>query len=172
MKTKSKLGLTARQQRAAVLLAEGQTTGSIAEQLGIRRATLANWKNRPDFEAFVNQLKGEAKAAAQAKMVSLGERAASTFEELLQSDNDRIHLAAASEILRQLSGVHIGPSTAEEIKAQREAFAYQNGTRELEIQNQRALAEIGHLTPEKPLASRAEAKLSRLDDAEPRNSKS
>jgi transposase len=173
MKTKSKLGSTARQQRAAVLLAEGQSSGSVAEQLGIHRATLANWKKLLEFEAFYNQLKGEVKAAAQAKMFSLGGRAASTFEELLQSDNERIRLAAASEILRQLSGVQIGPSTAGAVKAQREASAYrEDGTKELGETMRRAILDIYGLDPAELLASPAEAKLSRLDDAEPRDPKS
>lgn len=57
MNRKSEPCLTARQQRAAILLAEGKTTGSIAEELGIHRSTLNNWKNRPEFEAFVNARK-------------------------------------------------------------------------------------------------------------------
>src|SRR5215471_5414317 len=99
MGTIPELALNARQQRAAGLLASGCNSGSVALELDIHRSTLAKWQNRPEFEAFVNQLKEEGRAAARAKMIGLAEKAVSTMAELLDSDNERIRLAAASDIL-------------------------------------------------------------------------
>ena len=49
----------------------------------------------------------------------LGGKAVSTMAELLDSDSERIRLATASEILRHLSDMPIGSSSAEAIKSQR-----------------------------------------------------
>jgi transposase len=119
MDTIPELALDARQQRAAVLLASGCNSGLVAEELKIHRSTLAKWQNRPEFEAFVNQLKEEGRAAARAKMIGLAEKAVSTMAELLDSDNERIRLAAASDILRHLADMPIGSSSVAEIKSHR-----------------------------------------------------
>ena len=85
----------------------------------VHRATLANWQKLPEFEAYVNQLLEDGRGAARAKIITLGGKAASTLEDLLDSKNERIRLAAASEIMRQLSEVKIGSSSLGAIKSQR-----------------------------------------------------
>jgi hypothetical protein len=119
MDTIAKLALNARQQRAAVLVASGWTSGSVGQELKIHRATLAKWQNRPEFEAFVNQLMQEARASAHAKLCGLQEKAASTLEKLLDSNNERIRLAAVSVALRHGSDIPIGSSSIEGINSQR-----------------------------------------------------
>ena len=119
MGTIVELALNARQQRAAVLLASGCNSGSVAEQLKIHRSTLAKWQNLPEFEAFVNELMQEGRAAARAKLVGAAEKAVSTLLGLLESRDERTRLAASSEILRHLKGMPIGSSSVEEINSQR-----------------------------------------------------
>jgi Helix-turn-helix of insertion element transposase len=111
MNAKSEL-LAGRQQQAAFLLASGCTSSSVVQELKIHRATLAKWQKRPEFEAFLNQLLEHGRAAAQAKMITLSAKAASTLEKLLDTSNEKIRLATASEIMRHLSEVKIGPSRA------------------------------------------------------------
>jgi hypothetical protein len=122
MDTIPELALDARQQRAAVLLASGCTSGSVAEELKIHRSTLANWQNRPEFEAFLNQLMREGRAAARAKIIGMAEKATSTLEKLLDSNNERIRLATASEILRHLADIQIGSCSVEQIRSNNRAL--------------------------------------------------
>jgi transposase-like protein len=120
MQAKSKLRLTARQRKAAILLAEGDhSVSSIAKKLGIDRTTLHNWKNRPDFQALANQIQEDAVTAASAKLASLFVEALRTYEQLLRSKSERIRLTAADKILDRFPGLRIGPSTVEEIIAER-----------------------------------------------------
>jgi hypothetical protein len=111
--------LTGRRQQAVLLLASGCTSSLLVQELKIDRATLAKWQKRPEFEAFVNQLLEHGRAAAQAKIITLSTKAANTLEKLLDSGNEQIRLATASEIMRHLSEVKIGPSRAEAINSQR-----------------------------------------------------
>jgi hypothetical protein len=74
MGTIAELALNGRQQRAAELRGLGWTSGAVAQELKINRATLAKWQGRPEFQAFVNQLKEEGRAAARAKMIGLAEK--------------------------------------------------------------------------------------------------
>lgn len=48
--------LPARQERAAQLLAAGQTKTSVARQLDVSRVTITRWAGLPEFQARVDQL--------------------------------------------------------------------------------------------------------------------
>jgi len=100
---RSDLGLTTQQERAAELLASGCTVEAVTQELEIHRATLANWKKLSQFEAYANQLMEERRAVAWTKMIALSEKATGALENLLESENEKIRLAAASAILRHLS---------------------------------------------------------------------
>jgi HEAT repeat protein len=119
MNAKSEVRLTARQQRAAILLASGYSISSVVQELEMHRSTLADWQRLPEFEALLNQLLEEGRAAAHAKIGTLSEKAVNVLEKLLDRANERIRLATASDILRHLSGVQIGPARVGAIKSQR-----------------------------------------------------
>ena len=145
MQAKSKLRLTARQRKAAILLAEGDhSVSSIAKKVGLDRTTLHKWKKRPDFQALANQIQEDAVTAASAKLASLFVEALHTYEQLLRSKSERIRLAAADRSLDHFPGFEMGPCTAEEIIAHRNETdpAYLDEQYALAVQ--RALRALGH----------------------------
>jgi len=84
-------GLTPTQRRAAQLLATGLSKRAVAGRLGVSDRTLRRWAvGEPAFAALL----------AEPLDPTLKLTARDTLEELLHSPNERIRLAAATELLR------------------------------------------------------------------------
>lgn len=82
----------------------------IAQACGISRATLANWKNRPEFQAALRDFGLRYRRLAYARLESGSEKAVQTLLKLLDSANESIRLKAAVELLRLLKADQPPPS--------------------------------------------------------------
>jgi hypothetical protein len=83
-------GLTTVKRRAARLLAGGLSKPVVAGRLGVSARTLRRWGEQPAFAALL------AKPVDPAEDLDVRE----TLRELLHSPNERVRLAAATELLR------------------------------------------------------------------------
>ena len=83
-------GLTPIQRRAARLLASGLSKPVVAGRLGVTARTLRRWAEQPAFAALL----------AEPVDQTLELTAKETLQELLHSPNERIRLAAATELIR------------------------------------------------------------------------
>lgn len=106
--------------------------------------------------------------AVHANVLRVSGKALSRLDKLMDSDNERIQLAAASEVMRHLPNVKIGPSTVQVIKNQRRADAARAAEPDLRT-TLRRIAEFYNLDPDLVVGP-AEADRSRLNDAETGNS--
>jgi hypothetical protein len=91
-------------EEAAVGVAAGEAPGNLVARLGIGKRTLERWKARPDFRFRVLELREQMTHAACGLLAKEVTAAAATLSSLLQSDDDRVRLAAARELLT------LGPS--------------------------------------------------------------
>jgi len=82
--------LTPIQRRAARLLAAGLSKPVVAGRLGVTARTLRRWAELPAFAALL----------AEPVDPTLELTARETLRELLHSPNERIRLAAATELIR------------------------------------------------------------------------
>lgn len=74
----------------------------IAQACGISRATLANWKNRPEFQTALREFGRQYRQMAYARLESGSKKAVLSLLELLDSQNENVRLKAAVELLRLL----------------------------------------------------------------------
>ena len=93
--------LSAKQTKAALLLARGDTITTTAEQVGVNRMTIQQWLKKDDnFNAYLNSLKREFVDAGRSAMRASIVTAIDTINQLmLSSTNDVVRLNAAKEIL-------------------------------------------------------------------------
>ncbi|GDX86046.1 hypothetical protein LBMAG43_20880 [Methylococcaceae bacterium] len=93
--------LSAKQTKAALLLARGDTITTTAEQIGVNRMTIQQWLKKEDnFNAYLNSLKREFVDAGRSAMRASIVTAIDTINQLmLSSTNDVVRLNAAKEIL-------------------------------------------------------------------------
>jgi HEAT repeat protein len=72
----------------------------IAKACGIARATLANWKNLPEFQSALRDYGLQNRNQAYALLESGSDKAVRTLLELLDSKSESTRLKAAIELLR------------------------------------------------------------------------
>jgi hypothetical protein len=110
------VGLAAKQEQAAFMLAAGSTVTDAAAAVGADRATVSMWQRLPEFQAFVNRERAAARAASHGKLISLNQKAEARLETLLDSHNERIVLGAIGLILQHAPAVPIGLTRAADIE--------------------------------------------------------
>jgi hypothetical protein len=91
-------------EEAAVGIASGETSGNLMARLGIGRRTFDRWKGRPDFRFRVLELREQMTLNACGLLATSVTAAAATLASLLRSEDDRVKLAAAQQLLT------LGPS--------------------------------------------------------------
>lgn len=92
-------------QRTAIpLILSGETDRAVAEQVGVTRQTIAEWKNRKDSE-FAIILKAERNRVLterRAAVSELQDKAIETLQDCLTSDDEKVRLKAATSVLSVL----------------------------------------------------------------------
>lgn len=114
---KNRNSLSPAQEKVALLLAAGSTVTDAAAAVETSRQTVSEWQNLPAFAALVNSERQAARASAHGKLIHLTEKAAATLERLLNSNSERVALAAALGVLQHAQAAPIGPTDAEGIES-------------------------------------------------------
>ena len=116
------------QQRAITMVATGATGRDIAAALGVNECTVSRWKQSAEFEAAVNALLSDAKAAAANQLRNLADQAVGTIAAVMTdaTANPADRLKAAALVLDRVGLTtvpSIGSTDAERIESDRAAAA-------------------------------------------------
>lgn len=118
-------------EEAIKLMCLGHKSSEAAATMGVHPSTVRRWMQRPDFSAELERRMAHTRAGAQRKLNAHTDSAASVLVELLSSDDDKIRMGAAKEILDR-AGVVAGTkveittsapaATLEELRERAEAL--------------------------------------------------
>lgn len=108
-------GLTPIQEKAAVMLAGGESITSVAEMLGVNRTTIYQWLQRITFRCYLNIQKQEATTNLRNGLFALYNDALQVIRASLQSSNDSIRLKAAMMVIARVEATQIGDTDAKEV---------------------------------------------------------
>jgi len=86
-------------EEGAVGVATGEKSGPLIERLGIGRRTLVRWKARDDFRRRVTELRTEMTRESCGRLATKMTEAADALSTLLNTDNERVKLRAAGQLL-------------------------------------------------------------------------
>lgn len=93
----------------------GAKESEIADSLGIKPATLRDWKKRPEWAGTVLRLRDEQRAIASDRLSFLTDKAVTALQQSLDSDNQTVRLKAAMWVLERvdLAESYNGPTEFE-----------------------------------------------------------
>lgn len=96
--------ISSRHKQAMLLRMQGLNYEQIAEQIGVGPSIVENWfyrdtTFRTEFEKFAQEYIEEITKTARERMQSAADQAMQTLVELLNSQNERIRLDAARDLL-------------------------------------------------------------------------
>lgn len=97
---KSSKKLSAKQQRAIVLIVEGESITKIASEIGVDRSTIYRWQHEnPVFMAELGRVKSSLWDASQEKLRNAWMAAIDAIIEMLDSEDERMRMKAAELML-------------------------------------------------------------------------
>ena len=102
--------LTSQQQKAIRLFLSGRNDTQVAEELGVARQTVNNWKNRR--RVFVMELERQQKELrreSQRQLWGLVADSIGVLRQSLASDNERIRQSTAVHVLKAIGLYGLGP---------------------------------------------------------------
>lgn|SRR5574344_538083 len=114
-----KTGLTDKQERAAILLAAGTTATATAEQVGVDRCTLYEWRKMITFQCYYNRQCAEYKDSIKNGLFGLVDEALNVIRGAMRCDNDTVRLKAAQYVLERVSSTETGDTDAVAVLKQR-----------------------------------------------------
>ena len=118
-------GLSARQEAVALALASGMIPSRITRKLKVSPATIYRWRQLPEFNARVVELRNELVDGAIGRLANLmAGKAADALEKLLTAKRDDTRLASVKAVYDIFVGVTNAAelkSRIEELEAERQA---------------------------------------------------
>lgn len=97
------LELSEQQGRVITALLAGETRAEAARKAGVAEATVREWKREDAaFVAALNARREEAWEAASQRLRNMADKAVRVYESALDSDNEKIRLQAARQVLKTL----------------------------------------------------------------------
>lgn len=101
-------GLTAQQEKCAVLLASGIRITDVAKAIGASRGTLYRWQNQVAFQCFYNLMKQDVKNYVEGSVLELHSQALDGIKASLSSDNEAIKLRASMWVIEKINQMQVG----------------------------------------------------------------
>lgn len=138
----SDTGLTAQQERCALLLAAGTRITDAAQQVGTSRGTLYRWLQQQPFQCYYNQAKKDVQQVVEGSLLDLHQRALEGIRASLESQKEEVRLKASTWVVDRISQMPVGASDVRKVMKEdiaQSALYYQN----VQEEYQRALAEAG-----------------------------
>lgn len=111
----NQIGLTAIQEKCAVMLAAGASITEVAGALHIDRGTIYCWKKKVTFTCYLNRLQKESKDILQGNLFELQGQALQALKDSLASDNESVKLKAAVWLIERLASIEVGGSEPKEV---------------------------------------------------------
>lgn len=108
-------GLTPLQEKAAILLASGETITDVAINIGVQRNTLYEWLKKVVFVCYLNSQRKEQQSSLRNGLFSLYCDAIKALKEVLKSDDNGNKLKAAMLIISRVDREQVGEIDPREI---------------------------------------------------------
>src|SRR5262249_20073127 len=99
VKVQESTGWTAKQERLALLLAEGKTVKNAALQIEVGERTAFSWLSNCRYQGYISDLRGRMLDAALGRLADAATRAVDTLVALLDEESANVRLRAALGIL-------------------------------------------------------------------------
>lgn len=91
--------------RAVLLLARGQSSDSVGQEIGVTGRTVRRWRDDPEFETEVQAARREVLAEAVAALGAAARDAVTTLHSALGEDSPNVRVRAASVLLGALPAI-------------------------------------------------------------------
>lgn len=101
-------GLTPTQEKAAILLASGETISAVAAKVGVNRCTIYDWQGILTFQCFFNRQRKDYKEHLLNSIFALTDEALVAVRDSIMSSNEQIRLKAAVWLLERVSNMEVG----------------------------------------------------------------
>lgn len=112
-----KSGISPNMQKAAILIAQGVKLKEVAKACDVSPQTLSDWRANDFFVVLCNRIQQNILDVSVARLINLSVKAVKNFEEMLDSEDDKLKFEASKEVLK-ISGlnqpVSIGATTYKE----------------------------------------------------------
>lgn len=115
MTSTNALTLPPNQERAAFLLAAGKPVQEVADELGVHRSTLWQWRKHENFQAVYNAMIEEVQHGMKESLLALGPRAIDTLQITMACGTDAARLRAALYVLDRIERLQSGETDPWEI---------------------------------------------------------
>ena len=125
-KGKSQTELTPLQEQGALLLSSGQNVIEVAKTLDVDRSTIWYWRQKPAFEAILNQLRTETLQTMQDGLLALHQQALKTIKRCLSSENETVALKASQVIIEKTLQFQVGETDTEKIELEQQIQKQEN----------------------------------------------
>lgn len=143
-------GLTALQEKCAILLASGIRITEAAQQVGTSRASIYRWLESAAFVCFYNQMKKEVQNYVEGALLDLHQKALEGIKASLESTRDEVRLKASMWVVEKVSQMPIGETSVrralkEEARQNTKGDYWNNETfeRDIEANYQQLLLDAG-----------------------------
>ena len=98
----SDTGLTAQQEKCALLLAAGTRITDAAQQIGTSRGTLYRWLEQPAFQCYYNQVKKDVQQVVEGSLLNLHQQAIEGIKASLESQKEEVRLRACTWLVERI----------------------------------------------------------------------
>lgn len=113
------------------MLATGAGVREVADELGVYRSTLWEWRQQATFQAFYNRLLSEIRADVKEGLVGLYKEAIDRVRQCLSSDDERVALKAASRVIERVEALEPGRTNPHAILRKRHTSTLPEGMEEM-----------------------------------------
>ncbi len=115
-------GLTALQEKCAILLASGIRITDAAQQIGTSRASIYRWMEEAAFLCYYNLMKQEVQAYVEGALLDLHQKALDGIKASLDSTKEEVRLKASMWVVEKVSQIPIGETSVRKVLKQKAAL--------------------------------------------------
>ena len=108
-------GLTALQEKCAILLASGRRISDAAKEVGTSRASIYRWLEQAAFLCFYNQMKKEVQQYVEGALLDLHQQALDGIKASLESTREEVRLKASIWVVEKVSQIPIGETNLRQV---------------------------------------------------------
>ncbi|MBQ9184412.1 MAG: hypothetical protein IJ151_00890 [Bacteroidales bacterium] len=108
-------GLTASQEKCAILLASGIRVTDAAQQVGASRASVYRWLDNDAFACYYNLMKKEVQGYVEGALLELHQKALAGITASLDSPREDLRLKASMWVVEKVSQMPIGETSVRKL---------------------------------------------------------
>lgn len=142
----SQTGLTPTQERAAMLLASGESLTAVADKVSVNRSTIYKWQTLITFQCFFNRQCADYRNNLRNGLFGLANDALEAIRQSLHSDNESTRLKAAMWLAEKIRMEATGQTDVKEAVKEKNTKAVDDWGNNLTTLDEQAYrAELKHL---------------------------